>query len=222
MQNGVTVMDYKTLDEWLESGYKAYSSNKYEDKAANIYFQARLGNIRLMTFSELSQSFKDDLLEVINTYELDDFKEYECMHFYFIRSAIILHEGLNNMYSELRLPFGDDEEKYNKRLEILKKKKKTETYLPMLSPKDNLSYFKQKYKSLLHNRLLNFSVGEKRAIEKYKNEMLDELMLIMVAGNYSKDFRGTIRLTHKAKNSHYYAMELLKDHYKSHKIEKRP
>ena len=53
MQNGVTVMDYKTLDEWLERGYKVYGSNKYEDEAANIYFQARLGNIRLMTFSEL-------------------------------------------------------------------------------------------------------------------------------------------------------------------------
>lgn len=213
MQNGVTVMDYKTLDEWLERGYKVYSSNKYEEEAANIYFQARLGNIRLMTFSELSQSFKDDLLEVINTYELDDFKEYECAHFYLIRSAIILHEGLNNMYSELRLPFGDDEEKYNKRLETLKKKKTT-TFVPMLSPKDNLSYFKQKYKNLLHTRLLNFSVEEKRAIEKYKNEMLDELTLIAVAGNYSKYFRGTIRLTEKAKDSHDSTLELLKKHYK--------
>jgi len=206
-------MDYKTLDEWLEKGYKVYGSNKYEDEAANIYFQARLGNIRLMTFSELSQSFKDDLLEVINTYELDDFKEYECMHFYFIRSAIILHEGLNNMYSELRLPFGDDEEKYNKRLETLKKKKTT-TFVPMLSPKDNLSYFKQKYKNLLHKRLLNFSVEEKRAIEKYKNEMLDALMLIAVSGNYSKDFRGTIRLTQEAKDSHDSTLKLLKKHYK--------
>ena len=203
-------MTFRSLEEWLLTAKDTYSkaNMKYQDD--DITIKMRIADIDDMInkdiLSKLGQAFKDSLLENIDTYSLDNFIDWKCKHFYMVRGAITINQILNYQYTTLRLPFGDDEEKYRQRIEVFNKKKTDG--IPMLSPKDNLSFFKNKWDRLLHSKNFHNLPVEKRQAQKFKAEMIDALLGSIVIGNYSRDFKGTIRLTQKSKGSYILTSEL--------------
>lgn len=197
-------MRFSSLDKWYE--YSLKKSKELADKYGerSIAYVRYLDVLRIKQYNlldTLTNDFKSKLLEIIDTYELYNFDDFDLKHYHLVSLAFHFNIVLRKQYEVYSIRyFGNDVEKFTRKMSAIKKKSyklKEKTVISALSPKDNLCFFKMRCEEVLVDGT-DYD-NEKRMQRRIKNDLIDDLIEAIVIDNYKNNtgFRGKIRITAK-------------------------
>lgn len=142
---------------------------------------------------ELSDVFKDNLIILLNKYSLYNFSEHWMSNFYLVRDVVNMNLAFKYQYNVLSLPFGDKKDKYEKRINTIKKqnkKDKQKFVLLKISPFECIKFFQNKCIKV-HLKHFDFCTESKTKREKIKerNDLIFELCKLSVCDNYHRNLK---------------------------------
>ncbi|MBP9566950.1 MAG: hypothetical protein KBE02_06725 [Sulfurospirillum sp.] len=201
-------MKYKTMHEWCQDMGRHIV---YEMTTPDELFRAEMYGGYLLTLLDWldtkNESFKKQLVDIINRYAINNFANPQQKHFFLIYNTVHYNQVMGSFYKQ-GIPYREDKWLNKAQTKNEKNiKNKIIEFCPA-SPKEHLV----KFKSLSEEILNNFDFDHNHQITttnkiRERNCLIDALIDVIVSDNYinsnkgeRKSFYSDMRTSDKSKN----------------------